>query len=211
MPARATWLTIRFGESLPKDPPTSLPLRPVSTRTLALRRLITITDLAQYRKLALTLPAAELNHLRTRVRNAEVGVAEQLFYAGDNERRIAGVRDNGVGYTWACVNTTWWEKGGPPTGMIPGSGFTRAVKGKGLVLEVGMAVMRCANLRAVGVWPPIPQENYRKSHFITEEWVDKVGSGGQIAERVKMLIAATKHEPTISSSIVRVWSEPLRR
>ena len=200
----------RFGESLPKDPPTSLPLRPVSTRTLALRRLVTLTDLAQYRKLALTLPAAELSHLRSRVRNAEVGVAEQLFYAGDNERRTAGVRDNGVGYTWACVNTTWWEKGGPPTGMIPGSGFTRA-KGKGLVLEVGMAVMRCANLRAVGVWPPVPQENYRKSHFITEEWVDKVRSQSRRTSPIEVLIVATKPEPTVSSSILRVWTEPLRR
>lgn len=138
----------RFGESLPKDPPTTLPLRPVSTRTLALRRLVTLTDLAAYRKLALTLPAAELNYLRLRVRNAEVGVAEQLFYAGDNERRTAGVRDNGVGYTWACISTTWWEKGGPASGLVPGIGHTRG-KGKGLVLEVGMAVVRCANLRAV--------------------------------------------------------------
>lgn len=138
----------RFGESLPKDPPTTLPLRPVSTRTLALRRLIVVNDLAQYRKLALTLPAAELSYLRSRVKTAEVGVAEQLFYAGENERQTAGVRDNGVGYTWACISTTWWDKGGPPTGLTPGSGHTRN-KGKGLVLEVGMAVVRCANLRAV--------------------------------------------------------------
>jgi len=120
----------------------------VSTRTLALRRLITINDLTQYRKLALTLPAAELSYLRSRLRGAEVGVAEQLFYAGDNERQTAGVRDNGVGYTWACISTTWWEKGGPPTGLTPGSGYTRN-KGKGLVLEVGIAVVRCANLRAM--------------------------------------------------------------
>jgi hypothetical protein len=24
------------------------------------------------------------------------------------------------------------------------------------------------------VWPPIPEDNYRKSHLITAEWVDKV-------------------------------------
>lgn len=144
----ARLIRTRFGESLPRDPPTSLPLHPVPTRTLALRRLVTISDLTQYRKLALTLPSAELNHLRSRLRHAEVEVAEQLFYAGDHESRAAGVRDNGVGYTWACLNTTWWEKGGPPTGLIPGSGYTRN-KGKGLVLEVGMAVVRCANLRAV--------------------------------------------------------------
>ena len=26
------------------------------------------------------------------------------------------------------------------------------------------------------VWPPIPEDNYRKSHLITAEWVDKAGS-----------------------------------
>lgn len=24
------------------------------------------------------------------------------------------------------------------------------------------------------VWPPLPEDNYRKSHLITAEWVDKV-------------------------------------
>jgi hypothetical protein len=31
------------------------------------------------------------------------------------------------------------------------------------------------------VWPPIPEENYRKSHLITEEWVDKVSTVSQIS------------------------------
>lgn len=153
----------RFGENLPKDPPTSLPLHPVPTRTLALRRLITITDLAQYRKLALTLPSAELSHLRYRLRGAEVQVVEQLFYAGDNEARASGVRDNGVGYTWACVSTNWWEKGGPPTGLVPGSGHVRN-KGKGLVLEVGIAVVRCAHLRAVVGCPARPHSSSPFGH-----------------------------------------------
>lgn len=160
---------------------------------------MTITDLASYRKLSQTLPAAELSHLRPRVRSGEVCIAEQLFYAGasSSERESAGVgvRDNGVGYSWACVKTTWWEKGGPPSGLVPGGGRTQIAKtsqnGKGLVLEVGMAVLRCANLRAVvsffqvsrkpliprqNVWPPVPERNYRKSHYIVEEWVDKVSS-----------------------------------
>jgi hypothetical protein len=137
-----------------KDPPTTLPLSPNPTRTLSLRRLITLTDLPSYRKLALTLPAAELSYLRSRVRSGEVGVAEQLFYAGgssgERERGGVGVRDNGVGYTWACVKTTWWEKGGAPSGLVPGVGRSQASKaGKGLVLEVGIAVVRCAHLRAV--------------------------------------------------------------
>jgi len=71
--------------------------------------------------------------------------------------------------------------------------------------------MRCANLRAVGVWPPVPQENYRKSHFITEEWVDKVRSQSRRTSPIEVLIVATKPEPTVSSSILRVWTEPLRR
>lgn len=150
----------RFGESLAKDPPTTLPLSAVPTRTLSLRRLVTLTDLAAYRKLALTLSAAELSHLRYRARSGDVDVAEQLFYAGgpstERERgsEAVGMRDNGVGYTFACVRTTWWEKGGSPGGLIPGSGRTQgrtgpSAQGKGLVLEVGMAVVRCANLRAV--------------------------------------------------------------
>jgi hypothetical protein len=59
------------------------------------------------------------------------------------------VRDNGVGYSWACVKTVWWEKGGAPQGMVPGAGRTKSGGGKGLILEVGIAVVRCANLRAV--------------------------------------------------------------
>ncbi|WWC62154.1 uncharacterized protein I303_104746 [Kwoniella dejecticola CBS 10117] len=177
----AKMIRTRFGESLPKDPPTTLPLEPVPTRNLSLRRLITVRDLTQYRKLAQTLPAAELSYLRTRVKAGEVEVAEQLFYAGGSsgEREVGGVgvRDNGVGYTFACVKTTWWEKGGAPHGLLPGVGRTQGSKngqnGKGLVLEIGVATLRCANLRAVNVWPPIPDENYRKSHYIVEEWVDK--------------------------------------
>ena len=82
-------------------------------------------------------------------------VLEQLFYAGgpaaEWDAVQAGVRDNGVGYTWACVTTTWWEKGGPPYGVVPGLGRTQSKgpAGKGLPLEVGVAVVRCANLRAV--------------------------------------------------------------
>lgn len=161
-----------------------------------------INDLTTYRKLSQTLPSAELSYMRSRVRSGEVGALEQLFYAGgpptDYESRALGLRDNGVGYTWACISTTWWEKGGAPYGLIPGQGRTQAKGGgggKGLPLEIGVAVVRCANLRAVvsktgisgmnhlwltrqDVWPPIPEENYRKNHYIAEEWVDKVGLHG---------------------------------
>ena len=152
----------RFGESLAKDPPTTLPLSPVPTKTLSLRRLITLPDLPAYRKLSLSLPAAELSHLRYRARAGDVDVAEQLFYAGgpSSERErpsgAVGMRDNGVGYTFASIRTTWWEKGSSPSGLVSGIGRTQGGRsgpgqqhGKGLVLEVGMAVVRCANLRAV--------------------------------------------------------------
>ncbi|WVQ82111.1 hypothetical protein IAT38_004239 [Cryptococcus sp. DSM 104549] len=179
----AKMIRTRFGETLSKDPPTMLPLRPVATRTLSLRRLLPIRDLTAYRKLAQTLPSAALSYLRSRVRAGEPAVAEQLFYAGgapgDRETGGVGVRDNGVGYTFACVKTNWWERGGPAYGLVLGTGRTQPRNGhgpqgnKGLVLEVGMAVLRCANLRAVNVWPPVAEENYRKSHYIVEEWVYK--------------------------------------
>ncbi|ORX35755.1 hypothetical protein BD324DRAFT_75812 [Kockovaella imperatae] len=159
----ARMIRTRYGESLPKDPPTTLPLDPVPTKTLSLRRLVKVSDLASYKKLSLTLPAAELAFLRQRVRSGTVDTIERLFHEGD---------EHGAGYTWACVQTTWWDRGGAPSGIIPGSGRTASAS-KGLVLEVGMAVLRCANLRAVNVWPPVPEENYRKAHFIVEEWVDK--------------------------------------
>nr|ODO01231.1 hypothetical protein L204_01959 [Cryptococcus depauperatus CBS 7855] len=176
----ARMIRTRFGETLPKEPPTTLPLNPVPTRNLALRRLVTIRDLSAYKKLAATLPAAELSYLRSRVRAGEPAVIEQLFYAGGSsgERDTGGigVRDNGVGYTFACIKINWWEKGGSPYGLVPGQGRTQPGKGgqgKGLALEVGTAVLRCPNLRAMGVWPPTPTDNYRKSHYVVEEWVDK--------------------------------------
>lgn len=143
-----------------------MPLNPVPTRNLALRRLVTVRDLTAYRKLAASLPAAELSYLRSRVRSGEAAVIEQLFYAGgssgERETGSVGVRDNGVGYTFACVKANWWEKGGPPYGMIPGQGRTHSGNtgqgsNKGLVLEIGLAVLRCANLRAlVSTLLPVP-------------------------------------------------------
>ncbi|TYJ58686.1 hypothetical protein B9479_000522 [Cryptococcus floricola] len=174
-----------FGENLPKDPPTTLPLTPVPTRNLALRRLVNIRDLSAYRKLAATLPAAELSYLRSRVRSGEPAVIEQLFYAGgssgERDTGGVGVRDNGVGYTFACVKTNWWEKGGAPYGVVPGQGKTQPGKGpqgKGLVLEVGMAVLRCANLRAVRTnhSPPTFPRAYAfgRSEYVAEKKIETI-------------------------------------
>ncbi|GBE77265.1 hypothetical protein SCP_0101380 [Sparassis crispa] len=41
-------------------------------------------------------------------------------------------------------------------------------------LEVGYAAVRCGHLDAVGTWPPDPEPNYRRGHYIVAEYVDKV-------------------------------------
>jgi hypothetical protein len=151
----AKLIKTRFGESLLKYPTTVLRIEPVPTKSLALRRLSFIHDLPAYRKLSHTLPPAELTYLRSRVKSGDADVIEHLFKAGgpvqDSGRKGVGVRDNGVGYSWASIATTWWEKGGPPYGIVPGQGRTqpKGAAGKGLPLEVGTAVLRCANLRAI--------------------------------------------------------------
>ncbi|ESK92848.1 hypothetical protein Moror_9099 [Moniliophthora roreri MCA 2997] len=41
-------------------------------------------------------------------------------------------------------------------------------------LEWGYAAVRCGHLEAAGHWPPVPDTNYRKGHFIISEYVDKI-------------------------------------
>ncbi|KAJ7730910.1 hypothetical protein DFH07DRAFT_969029 [Mycena maculata] len=41
-------------------------------------------------------------------------------------------------------------------------------------LEWGYAAVRCGHLEALGHWPPVPDANYRKGHYIVSEYVDKV-------------------------------------
>lgn len=41
-------------------------------------------------------------------------------------------------------------------------------------LEWGYAAVRCGHLEAVGHWPPNPDTNYRKGHYIVAEYLDKV-------------------------------------
>ncbi|KZT30967.1 hypothetical protein NEOLEDRAFT_1126655 [Neolentinus lepideus HHB14362 ss-1] len=41
-------------------------------------------------------------------------------------------------------------------------------------LEWGYAAVRCGHLDAVGAWPPVPDTNYRKGHYIVAEYVDKL-------------------------------------
>ncbi|KAF8971899.1 hypothetical protein BDZ97DRAFT_1913777 [Flammula alnicola] len=42
------------------------------------------------------------------------------------------------------------------------------------VLEWGYAAVRCGHLEALGHWPPAPDTNYRKGHYIVADYVDKV-------------------------------------
>lgn len=158
----------RFGETLDKEPPSLLPLTPAPARSRTLHRIVTITELGAYKKLSGTLAPAELSHIRARVRTGEPGVIAALFNAGsadDSSAAAAGVRTNGQGYSWACIKTTWWEKGGPPQGYIPGHGRTVMARpgqgGKALMLEVGLAALRCANLRAVVSRPASRLANIR--------------------------------------------------
>ncbi|EPT03398.1 hypothetical protein FOMPIDRAFT_1115990 [Fomitopsis schrenkii] len=42
------------------------------------------------------------------------------------------------------------------------------------VLTWGYAAVRCGALYTADVWPPEPENNYRRGHYIVEEYVDKV-------------------------------------
>ncbi|KAF9528124.1 hypothetical protein CPB83DRAFT_854937 [Crepidotus variabilis] len=42
------------------------------------------------------------------------------------------------------------------------------------ILEFGYAAVRCGHLGSLGHWPPNPDSNYRKGHYIIAEHVDKV-------------------------------------
>ncbi|KAI0778832.1 hypothetical protein BD413DRAFT_512153 [Trametes elegans] len=41
-------------------------------------------------------------------------------------------------------------------------------------IEWGYAAVRCNHLDTVGAWPPDPEPNYRRGHYIVAEYVDKV-------------------------------------
>ncbi|KAF9218312.1 hypothetical protein BS17DRAFT_106382 [Gyrodon lividus] len=41
-------------------------------------------------------------------------------------------------------------------------------------LEWGYAAVRCGHLETAGAWPPVPDTNYRKGHYIISEYADKV-------------------------------------
>ncbi|KAA1468139.1 hypothetical protein DENSPDRAFT_373661 [Dentipellis sp. KUC8613] len=52
--------------------------------------------------------------------------------------------------------------------------FESSERNAAAVLEWGYAAVRCGHLESIGSWPPIPEDNYRKGHYIVGEYVDKV-------------------------------------
>ncbi|TEB32449.1 hypothetical protein FA13DRAFT_254808 [Coprinellus micaceus] len=42
------------------------------------------------------------------------------------------------------------------------------------VMEWGYAALRCGHLEALGHWPPTPDTNYRKGHYIVSDYVNKI-------------------------------------
>ncbi|KAI0249519.1 hypothetical protein BJV78DRAFT_1129612 [Lactifluus subvellereus] len=51
--------------------------------------------------------------------------------------------------------------------------FESSERNAAAVLEWGYAAVRCGHLESLGTWPPIPDDNYRKGHYIVSEYVDK--------------------------------------
>ncbi|KIJ53700.1 hypothetical protein M422DRAFT_73927 [Sphaerobolus stellatus SS14] len=50
--------------------------------------------------------------------------------------------------------------------------FEWSERNKSSCLEWGYAAVRCAHLDAIGVWPPDPEKNYRKGHYVVSEYAD---------------------------------------
>ncbi|KAI0059416.1 hypothetical protein BV25DRAFT_1918451 [Artomyces pyxidatus] len=52
--------------------------------------------------------------------------------------------------------------------------FENSERNPSSVLEWGYAAVRCGHLNAIGSWPPVPEENYRKGHYIVNEYLGKI-------------------------------------
>ncbi|PFH47348.1 hypothetical protein AMATHDRAFT_67894 [Amanita thiersii Skay4041] len=52
-------------------------------------------------------------------------------------------------------------------------GFEWSERNEKSCLEFGYAGVRCGHLEALGHWPPVPDTNYRKGHFIVADYLDK--------------------------------------
>lgn len=70
-----------------------------------------INDLTTYKRLQATIPSAELNARRKKLRAGDPGEVQALW--------------NSRNHTFLALEVVWWEKG------------------NGVVLEAGVAAMRC--------------------------------------------------------------------
>jgi len=52
--------------------------------------------------------------------------------------------------------------------------FEWSERNQSTLLEWGYAAARCSHLDAVGAWPPDPEPNYRRGHYIVSEYLDRV-------------------------------------
>ncbi|KAH9049521.1 hypothetical protein EDB84DRAFT_1044161 [Lactarius hengduanensis] len=52
--------------------------------------------------------------------------------------------------------------------------FESSERNAATVLEWGYAAVRCGHLDALRAWPPIPEDNYRRGHYIVNEYSDKI-------------------------------------
>ncbi|KAK7695118.1 hypothetical protein QCA50_002308 [Cerrena zonata] len=77
-------------------------------------------------------------------------------------------------------------------------------------LEWGYAAVRCSHLEAVGVWPPDPEKNYRRGHFVVTEYMDRVHNKHRPnfpwAYAVSHL--ATSCVPDLTEHRCPVWRQP---
>ncbi|KAI0783148.1 hypothetical protein C8Q75DRAFT_860280 [Abortiporus biennis] len=53
-------------------------------------------------------------------------------------------------------------------------GFEWSERNQATCLEWGYAAVRCSHLDAVGAWPPDPEPNYRRGHYVVAEYTDRV-------------------------------------
>ncbi|KAJ6629942.1 hypothetical protein B0H10DRAFT_1213968 [Mycena sp. CBHHK59/15] len=80
-------------------------------------------------------------------------------------------------------------------------------------LEWGYAAVRCGHLEALGHWPPVPDANYRKGHYIVSEYVDKVANKHcpthpwQYAFGESQVVSKTKL-PQIIQAVISSFASP---
>lgn len=112
-----------------------LPVSPAESNPRPIRL---VTDLNSYKRLAATIPSAELNAKRKRLRQGDVATVGKLWRQRMREWGIH--REEGPWLTvlrplaldnFLALEITWWEKG------------------NGVILEAGICACRCRNIDAM--------------------------------------------------------------